>query len=212
MTSAAVAESRPNRNAPVVNEAHPEWIVVEDPRREWNEGSLVEAAKARQLASRGVTLMPVVTRYFREGDGGFFKRAWGSGYPLSRDTPRLHCPMVVHLDPSVPTHGVNRGSTCVVHWRARLVSGEPGTRRQGQLRLSFDTGQSVVQQVTFAPGYGGPVNLATIGEPDERGGWTIGGENQANVPLRGHYGFGLYGMGPGLLVTWAALSVTLTSR
>jgi hypothetical protein len=204
---------RPNLLAPFVNEAHPDWIVVDDPRGEWHEGALANAARAKQLASRGVTLLPVVPAYFRaSGVGGYMRRGWGAGYPLSKDAPQMHCPLLVYLDPSTAASGIYRATTSILHWRARLLPAEKGTKPSGMLRATADTGQATAQNAHMAPASSAPTDLTKLGEPDERGGWTVGGEAQLNVPMKGHYGFGLYGVGPGLRVAWAAASVTLTSR
>lgn len=204
-------ESRPNHNAPPTNSAHKDWIVVEDPKGDWFDGALVDATRAQQLAARGVTLLPVLPGYFRSsGVGGFFKRGWGSGHPLSRDNSAMHCPILLYLETQRPGIG-SKINQSIVHWRARVV-GEKDGRRLGQLRLVADTAQATAQNAHIAQGLAKPVDFAQVGAPDERGGWTVGGEVQLNVPMSGHYGFALYGTGPGLRVTWAAASVTLTSR
>jgi hypothetical protein len=215
-------DARPNPNAPAVNESHPDWIVVDDPSGEWNEGSLVDAVRAKQLSSRGVTLLPVVPEYFRmSGVGGYFHRSWGSGFPLSNNVPMFAAPITIYADPTRvgrTAAGTSTTISSVLNWRARIVNigeekGEGAV--YGTLRMAADTGQSHSRYATVVPGSSRVVDIGKLGKPEKdrnQWGWTVGGDVTVNVPNPGHFGFGLYGMGPGLAIAWIAASMTLASR
>lgn len=194
-------------------ETHKDWIVVEDPSGEWWEGALCDAPRARSLAGRGVVLLPVVPDFFRiSGVGGYFRRSWGSGFPLSRTVPMFAAPCVVALD-STKVARVATGSivtTSEVHWRARLVPvGDAPESLAGTLRMASDSAQSLARFAPVVPGTSQIIDVAKLGKPDERGGWMVGGKMQTSAPSAGHYGFSLYGYAPGLAVAWVAVSVTL---
>jgi hypothetical protein len=196
-------------------ETHKDWIVVEDPTGEWWEGALTDAARARQLAGRGVVLLPVVPEFFRvSGVGGYFSRSFGSGFPLSRTVPMFAAPCTVALD-STKVQRVATGSivtTSELHWRARLVPvGEAPESLQGTIRMASDSAQSLARFAPVVPGTSGVIDVAKLGKPDERGSWMVGGKLQASCPSPGHYGFSLYGYAPGLAVAWVACSVTVGS-
>lgn len=74
-------------------------IVVWDPKGDYWEGSLVDDATARIVQTRGGAVLPTTPEHFkRSGCGGFFKRAWGAGWPLDYAAPKLCCPMVLFVD------------------------------------------------------------------------------------------------------------------
>ncbi len=182
---------------------HQNYIVVEDPENQYFEGSLVEAQRAEQLQQRGVAVLPVVPDLFKKsGAGGFFKRAWGSGWPLDALYPKMTAQMALFCDPIYKQ----------MNWRARLVASpeflamDP-VSRQGQLQLVADTSQRTPFNASCVP-IDRPVVIRELGAPDARGGWVIGGRATIAVQTEGHYGFSLYGHAPGLRVLWAAVSVT----
>jgi hypothetical protein len=178
-----------------------EMIVVEDPKGEYYEGSLVGRQRAIQLQARGVVLLPVEPDLFKlSGAGGYFRRAWGSGWPLDAAHAVMSCRMVLFCD---PLH-LN------LHWAARLVSAEvsiPASQPHGFLRISADTSQRTPHNVRLTP-VGLPVDTRTLGPQDDRGGWTVGGRALMSCPGEGHYGMALYGHAPGMRILWAAVSVT----
>jgi hypothetical protein len=197
---------QPNINQPLTPDNQPDWIVVDDPLGEFSEGSLIGAARRAQLSARGVCTLPVPVAMMRQsGVGGYFRRGWGSGYPLSPVLPKLHCPILLFIEPPSA-----RATQVHLHWRARVVSPADGPTPSGSLRIAVDTGQVNATHAHISRA--SAVDMGRLGPRDARGGWTVGGEELVNVPMRGHYGFGLYGAGPGMRVAWAAASVTLTSR
>jgi hypothetical protein len=179
-----------------------QWIVVEDPEGHYFEGSLVDAGKAQQLERRGVALLPVNPELFRQsGAGGYFKRAWGSGWPLDALHPKIHAPVVLFCDPD----------HVVLHWMARLTATpeflNAGGSWTGQLQIAVDTSQ----RTPFHAGLtdtGTAVSAKDLGTPDRDGGWTVRGRGTISCRTEGHHGFALYGYAPGLRVLWVAVSVT----
>jgi hypothetical protein len=175
-------------------------IVVEDPKGEYYEGSLVTEQRAAQLRARGVAMLPVDPQLFKlSGAGGYFKRSWGAGWPLDTPYPVMAAKMILYCD---QTH-------LQLHWLARLAPQEDGKNlgaAHGALRLAADTGQRA-NNMKLTP-VGMPVDVRLLGEPDERGGWTVGGLSRIATPGDGHYGLALYGNAPGLTLLWAAVTNT----
>lgn len=177
------------------------YIVVDDPRGEWNEGSLVEESRARVLTSEGVALLPVDSQLFRySGVGGYARRAWGSGISLSNQHPRLLVPMTLFVDQTVRN----------LNWLVRLIPDAemPGIRRfNGILRLMQDSSQAH----SAVGGLGAATqsfDLSEIGAPDAQGGWTLRGTYDLAPHAAGHMGIALYGTAPGLRVVWSAISAS----
>ena len=173
-------------------------VVVWDPAGEYWEGGLVDAMRARRLKADGVVLLPVIPDLFRaSGVAGYSKRAWGAGIALDSLAPRMTAPLTMYLDPKV------RG----VAWCARLVpDGATRERYSGTIMFAADSGQRMHLQGSYRELLDQPVRLASIGAPDEHGGWTVRGEGVASPPSEGHYGFALYASAPGLRVVWVAAS------
>lgn len=202
---------RPNANLFRGFEGHPNWIVVDDPQGNYKDGSLIDATRNKQLTNVGVTTLPVVPDLFRKsGVGGYMKRSWGAGYPLAMDAAHLHCPISLYLDEHCG----------VMHWAARLVPSEelypelktdPPKQLDGFLRMNVDTGQVCNHRVGTAS-VASPVDMRELNMIDAQDGWTVGGILQITVPMGGHYGFGLYGMAPGLRVAWLAATATLKTE
>jgi hypothetical protein len=197
-------------------EAHEHWIVVDDPRQKWGEGSLVDAGRRRQLASRGITLLPVCPEMFRSsGVGGYFRRSWGSGYPLPGTVPMYVCPVTLAMD-ATRTQRLDVGVAQVmvqVHWAARIAPLEGAQApHRGQIRLASDSSQQLARHAPAVPNKATVIVFEALGEPDKRGGWTVHGSMLATPPMPGHYGFGLFGTGPGLAVRWIAASATYESK
>lgn len=183
------------------------FIVVEDPEGQYFEGSLVERQLSVQLQSRGVDLLPVNPELFRQsGAGGFFKRAWGAGWPLDALYPRTNAPMVLYCD---ALHKV-------LTWKARLTAtpeflAQPEDQRIGQLQILADVGQISPFHVSLTE-TGPGVQIKLLGAPDHHGGWTVGGQGTVTCRTEGHAGFALYGYAPGLRVLWSAVTLTEESR
>jgi hypothetical protein len=171
-------------------------IVVHDPSGEFWDGGVVDAQRAEILGQRGGVVLPCDPVLFRKsGVGGFMKRAWGAGWPLEAAASESFCPITLWAE---VTHRR-------VHWAARLIP-SPGPTT-GFLRLiglpSHASGWSAPVQ---AEG-GGLVSANTLGDPDEDGGWTVGGRGVVQLRGPGFYDFALYGMMPGVRCVWLAASL-----
>lgn len=183
--------------------AHPDWIVVDDPEREYAEGHLVNSAASHQLASRGACVLPVSPALMKRGGiAGYMRRGFGAGLYLT-EQPKLLPALAVFS-----TKGAH-----VLHWRARLLP-TPETKTRllagqavdGSVRVLADSSQGghVAGVVTSTSGVQG----RALGPLDARGGWTVGGEAPTHFAIEGFYGLALYGAMAGIRVAWAAASVT----
>jgi hypothetical protein len=91
-----------------------------------------------------------------------------------------------------------------------VVPAREGVQPTGQVRLASDSSQALSRHAPAVAGKSSVVQFEGVGAADRRGGWTIGGRLLATPPGPAHYGFGLFGVGPGLAVRWIAASVTFT--
>lgn len=178
------------------------WIVVEDPKAEYLEGSLVDDEQARRLEHRGVILLPVVPDLFRSsGVGGYHRRHWGAGWSLNTITPRITAPLTIYASAGLP----------MLHWRAKLVLvGAPDAPLEGFLRFASDPSQAMPLKAGLGPDCAVNVREAFTPAVRAAGSLIVGGSVRASLPSDGHYGFGLYGTAPGLSVAWAAVSQAAT--
>jgi hypothetical protein len=182
-------------------------VVVHDPRNEFWEGGLVEAQTASVLRARRVVTLPIEPELVRRSAvGGYFRRSWGSGWPLGTPAPRMACPMVLFVAAGDELRSL--------HWAARLLPDSAALARQigeggrlaGTLRLSADTGQPGASSAGFSAGARSHVDVATLGPLDEEGGWTVYGNGVIDAPRDGMFACSLYGAVAGLRVAWAAIS------
>jgi len=181
-----------------------DFVVAWDPEDKYWEGSIVGHSVAIQIRGRGGVALPVDPALFQvAGNGGFFKRAWGAGWPCDMATPRHFCPLVIHV---TKEHRV-------LHWAARLVpderyldsarSGPPDS--PGQITLMALPPRANTYQAPLTPRTTAK-RIRDLGPCDDAGGWNIGGETFANVAMDGQHSFSLYGAGTGVRVAWAAIS------
>jgi hypothetical protein len=184
-------------------------VVIWDPSGEYWEGGIVDAEVATPLRGRGVATLPVESNLVgRSAVGGWFKKAWGSGWPLGTSSPRLTCPMVLYVardaNPSVATARRLYFAARLVPDAETLEAVGQGKQLSGMLRFSPDSGQPG----TFSGGVGDAtaVDPKQLPPPDERGGWTVYGQARVSSPVDGMLGLGIYASAPGLLVAWAAVS------
>jgi hypothetical protein len=187
-------------------------IVIWDPRALYWDGSIIDEVTARTLESRGVVCLAASTELLtRSGAGGYTKRCWGAGWPLSYAMPRMSCPLTLFI-PAIPNADA---PPRVLSWALRLVpdsqhekaaaDGETFTR--GSIRLVADSSQVLARISTVAPNEA-PIDGAQLGTWDEHGGWTRSGSGRITPQTDGYYGFGIYGTMPGVRVAWAAASIT----
>ena len=182
-------------------------IVIDDPKGDYWDGSLVDEQTARIIEARGGCCLPCVPELFkRAGVGGFFKRAYGAGWPLDFPAPRMFCPLTIWVDQRYRD----------LHWRARLLPAEGActpdgvlipNRLQGGLRLTADGGHTNAFQSSVSIRGNSP-DAASLGPRDKEGGWTVGGHAIIQPSQDGFFSFSLYGAMPGLRVAWAALSLS----
>lgn len=187
-------------------------IVVWDPKGEWWQGGVVDPARARALAAEGVVMLPVRRQLLESNGalGGFFFRAWGSGWPLQPGPYRMVCPLALRVR-AVETAQVDPPTT--LSWVARLVPGDDVELHedgryvgQGIVRLAFDSAQPGAFGGGVSPTDKSAVDVAQLGKPDANGGWTIRGEALLTPVSDMTVGLGLYCSAPGLRVAWAAVS------
>jgi hypothetical protein len=173
-------------------------IVIEDPSNTYWEGSLVESIQARKLALAGVALLPVEPNLFRLSSiAGYTKRAWGAGVSLASQAATHVAPLTLFAVPGFAT----------LHWAARLVKDEALQHVKGYnglIRIANDTQQPGVKTSGLLNMLQAPPELSELGEPDERGGWNIGGSYRIGVPDAAFMGLSLFGTAPGLRLVWLA--------
>ena len=173
------------------------YIVIDDPELQYYDGALVERARAEQLRTRGCSVLPVDPDLFRQsGVGGYFRRAWGSGWPLDGTHPTMHAPMTLFC---AERH-------VLLHWCARLVR-DTVDLTTGQLRIAGDPSQHMAGRLAGITPVDKPIDIKLLGDA-KRGGWVVGGTAKLTVGAEGHYGVALYGYAPGLAVLWAACTAT----
>lgn len=185
---------------------HQHYIVIEDPENQYYEGSLVDPQTAIQLKARGVAVLPCEPNLFKlSGAGGYFKRAWGAGWPLDSMHPKMSAQTALFCDTQ------HRA----LHWAARLAPTSDEVRELigtpngpvGTLRLAADTSQRTPNHAKLLPN-GVAVDVRNLGKPDARGGWVVRGKATVSVMTEGVFGFALYGNAPGLRVLWCAVTTT----
>jgi len=186
------------------------YVVIWDPSDEYWEGGIVDAELARgPLRGRGVATLPVERNLVgRSAVGGWFKKAWGSGWPLGTNSPRLTCPMMLWVArDSNPAVAYARR----LYFAARLVPDaetleavRQGRPLSGMIRFSPDS----AQPGTHSGGVGETTSIdpKELKAPDEYGGWTVYGQARVSSPVDGMLGLGIYASAPGLLVAWSAVS------
>ena len=191
--------------------ANNHYVIVEDPKGEYWEGSLVDPVTAHRLGQRNVILLPVVPDLFRlSGVGGFSKRAWGAGWSLDTPAPKHVTPLTMFCA-NVQDSG--RQVCNVIRWVARLQHDDTaiqalkdGQKLQGSVRLVPDGNQRCMHRLGMSQKES-PVDFSQYNAVDDRGGWTVGGMATASIPADDHYGFALYGRAPGVRVLWVAASL-----
>jgi hypothetical protein len=189
------------------------YIVVEPANHPWRDGTLREGQIVGQneflkLKAAGVVMLPYAEPLAKlSGVGGYHRRAWGEGITLNGLTPRMACPLTVFLTSQQKA----KLSWCALAvpdaetMRDLIAGRRPYT---GRAQLAGDQSQAIAAKIVTT-GDGGMVQFDGLGMPQFRkdlGGFLIGGETEARVPMDGHYGLGIYGMGRGLRVVWAAVA------
>jgi len=165
-------------------------IVVHDPRREVPDGQIIrgelEVAKAK---SHGLLLLPVDLDHAADGLGGYFRRGWGTGWLMNRNSGERACPMALGADPEFGW----------IYWAAWVVSsgGDP----RGSVRLASDTTVPGVMQAGI-----GASDAADLGGNPE--GFAIAGKCQLTAKQRGPIAVSLWGVAKHSLIVVSAVSTT----
>lgn len=170
-------------------------FVIEDPKREYWPGALVDPSLEAQLKDRGVAMIQVCPELFkRNAVAGVFVRHWGSGWVLNPALPARVAPMVLYV---APTHRT-------IQWAMRLLPVK-GVALDGYLRIVGDSGQLQVLSGGLSA-ENNVIEMATLGLPDAQGGWTVSGTMPLSLYTEGYLGMTWYGAARGVRVIWAAVS------
>ena len=173
-------------------------VVVWDPLGEHLEGEVISGTTVKLIA-RGpeLVMLPVEPELLgRCGCAGWVKRSFGVGVEFG-SSPRFGCSTVLYAVPGCP----------VIRWVARVVPvpAVGGAKMpSGFLKLAGESGKPYSLSGGIVSG-DNPVRLDAV-EPDEHGGWTIGGSAKAAVMTEGFVALGLYGALEGGRVVWLAVS------
>lgn len=174
-------------------------IVIWDPSGKLPEGAFVAGERSMSLldATEGVVALPVDPDLIdANAVGGWFKRAWGTGWRFERMVGQRGCPMMIRVKPVEPLY---------LYWVARVMHDErQNVVPHGILRLTADGTQGGISGGISGPGY----DLQNLGKPDRWGGWTIGGRSQFSTTTEGFLGMSLYGAAQGIAVPWTAVSLS----
>lgn len=181
-------------------------VVVDAPGGEFPEGAILEgnAARVARLTAGVVALGIDPQLIAQSGISGWAKRSFGVGWLYDPIRSGRGSPLTLHVAPERD----------VVEWAARLErvtlrAGESGV--EGQLQFALDGSQIATTLASVAPVDPG-VTVATLGAPDERGGWTVRGSARLTLgPSPGLIGLQLYGCGL-VRVRWFAAAQSRSSR
>ena len=183
-------------------------VVIYDPRDEYWEGALIDAEVAQVLRARKAVTLPIEPQHLhRSAVGGYYRRAWGSGWQLASSIPRMHCPIILFAQPSsVPGSGRLNVAMRLVPDPELLVRLREGARLSGAIQVAAESGQPGAHSGGFAPAPDTRVDVAQLGPIDEEDGWTVYAGGSLNVPVEGFFSCALYGAAAGLRVAWVAVS------
>jgi hypothetical protein len=183
-------------------------VIIQDPAREYWEGGLVEGEVALVLRARGVITLPIEPALLQKSAlAGYYRRSWGSGWPLSLSIPRMHCPMVLYAAPSdTPGQGRLNAVLRLVPDADAIRPVRKGARLAGFLQLAAESGQPGSHSGGFQPDVDTRIDVQALGPLDADDGWTVYAGGQLNVPADGFFSCALYGAAAGLRVAWCAIS------
>lgn len=183
-------------------------VVIEDPQDEYWEGALVDGARAHILKARGAVVLPIEpANLHKSAVGGYYRRAWGSGWPLAESLPAMHCPIVLYAAPAY-VMGAGRLNAALRLVPAPELVGRvrEGARLSGAIRLAAWSGQPSAHSAGFQPAEDTCLDVGTLGPMDDRDGWTHYMGGNLHVPADGFFSCALYGAAAGLRVVWIAVS------
>jgi len=183
-------------------------VVIYDPKDEYWEGALIEPEVAHLIRARKAITLPIEPEHLhRSAVGGYYRRAWGSGWPLSASLPKMHCPIILFASPSyVPGSGRLNVAVRLVPDIEVLPFLLSGGKLSGAIQIAAESGQPGAHSGGFAPAEDTRVDVAQLGPMDEEGGWTVYAGGHLNVPGEGFFSCALYGAAAGLRVAWCAVS------
>jgi hypothetical protein len=175
-----------------------ERVIVWDGTNKDRVGTLVQPSKAlhaEETHGRIVTL-PTDTRMFGASAlGGFFLRQWGAGVRFEDLRPRRGCPMVLHVVQDLS----------YVHWAIRIERANKEAGMRGTLAI-VGTNEPVIPMCGVLSAVNRPIDLAQIGEPDERGGWTLKGRLLLRTMQDGLCPLAVQAVTDNLVIRWTAIT------
>lgn len=173
-------------------------IVVSDPEGVLPEGKLIDGQNQLSVLEKRpsrVIMLPVdPDLIYSNAVGGYFKRAWGSGWNFTNMRAERGCPMMLYAQQARE----------FIHWCARVVP--LGDDPRGIIRLTSNTSQLGSVATAGLSLMGEPNDISTLGPPDSFGGWTLFGKARLSIHSDGYIGFNLYGVANNLSVLWSAVS------
>lgn len=170
--------------------------VLQDPEARYLPGDVLTPQQAGQLEGRGGCSIPIDPQIMAvNGAGGLWVRYFGCGLRPGV-APHKLAPVILYA----------MAQPSLVCWRARISPVDKSKPCMGQVRVVGDSAQLGVQLTGFSAMGGAVAVVDQIGEPDPRGGWTVGGEVPTTPTMGGYLGLCAYGQGDNLRVEWLAVS------
>lgn len=173
-------------------------VIVWDGTAQDRVGTLVRSTQAligEELHGRIVTL-PIDARMFGVSAlGGMFLRMWGAGVRFTDLRVRRGCPMALHIVQDV----------AFLHWALRAEKIDKNAGVRGTLTI-VGTSDPVIPMVGTLSALGRSVDLSQLGEPDERGGWTLRGRLSVRTMQDGLCPLAVQAVAENLLVRWVAVT------
>jgi hypothetical protein len=173
------------------------YIIAHDPGGDYLPGAIVTAAEAPELQSQGVALLPVDAEAVSNGGpvSGYFLRQWGAGWPLNSPIPKMVCPMLLQVTPTVRE----------LHWLAQIVRDPAYAEAPGWRGLCTIAATPAFQG--GALGIVGQSNVRELPLEDSSGGWLVGGSLTVTCNSEGYTALSLYASAPGYAVAWASATI-----
>jgi hypothetical protein len=180
-------------------------VVIEDLKRVYQLGTVVETEKAAVLATEGVVTIPVEPALFTyNAVAGYFFKSWGAGQQLPVMSG-ICCQMVLSVVPQL--HTLNT----IVKLRpmsALLAEVKAGKSPSGMIRLIADSSQSSFDACGVANTLESVIDLSKLGELDASNAWIVRAKSRIDAPTSTLLGLAIYGYAREMRISWAAVSQT----
>jgi hypothetical protein len=128
--------------------------------------------------------------------GGYAKREFGAGIPMSGGRPRALAGFTFYA-----TRDCKK-----LEWVARVVPNAPGKEITGVINFAIDTTQHGAH--SFSLSDTGAAQRPQDSPLDRWGGWTVRGRAAAHFNQDGFFGAAVYGAVFGCRLLWAAVAIT----